>query len=86
MHRSVCSVPLNIAEANGRRTGPDKARHLVIATGSALECAAALDIAARLHVITPEERERLRTLLLRITRMLITLTRSVRTRHPPSRS
>lgn len=85
MHKAVFSVPLNIAEANGRRTGRDKAHYLVIATGSAFECAAAIDVATRLEVISPEERQRLRDMLLRITRMLIKLTHSVRTRTDPDR-
>jgi four helix bundle protein len=38
------SIPLNIAEGNGKFTGPDRCRFFDIARGSALESAAALDV------------------------------------------
>jgi four helix bundle protein len=42
--RASQSVPLNIAEGNGKRTSADRARFFRIASGSALECAAVLDV------------------------------------------
>jgi four helix bundle protein len=44
--RAAKSACLNIAEAAGRQSGPDKARVYAIARGEASEAAAALDIAA----------------------------------------
>jgi four helix bundle protein len=38
------SIPQNIAEGCGRTTRADKARHYTIARGSAMECAAHLDV------------------------------------------
>jgi four helix bundle protein len=43
--RAMSSVPLNIAEANGR-TGGDRLHHFRIALGSLREVGAVLDIAA----------------------------------------
>lgn len=48
LRRAALSVPLNIAEAAGRRTERDSARHYAIARGSAMECAAIIDA---LHVL-----------------------------------
>jgi len=45
---AALSVPLNIAEAAGRTTEADGARHYAIARGSAMECAAFVDA---LHVL-----------------------------------
>jgi four helix bundle protein len=44
LDESATSVALNIAEGNGKRSLADRARYLEIARGSALECAACLDV------------------------------------------
>jgi len=44
MDRAATSIPLNIAEGNGKYTAPDRCRFFDIARGSALECAACLDV------------------------------------------
>ena len=49
LRRAALSVPLNIAEAAGRTTEVDAARHYAIARGSAMECAAIID---SLHVLS----------------------------------
>src|SRR5438045_8431739 len=38
------SIPLNIAEGNGKFSAKDRARFFEVARGSALECAACLDV------------------------------------------
>jgi len=48
LRRAAWSVPLNIAEAAGRTTEADGARHYAIARGSAMECPAIVDA---LHVL-----------------------------------
>ncbi|MDF3128989.1 four helix bundle protein [Kiritimatiellaeota bacterium B1221] len=42
--RASQSIPLNIAEGNGKTTEPDRRRFFEIARGSALECAAIQDV------------------------------------------
>jgi four helix bundle protein len=46
LDRASTSIPLNIAEGNGKFTSPDHCRFFDIARGSALESAAALDVLA----------------------------------------
>ncbi len=42
--RSSQSIPQNIVEGNGKRTGPERRRYFEIARGSATESAATIDI------------------------------------------
>jgi four helix bundle protein len=44
LDRASTSIVLNIAEGNGKRSRIDRCRYLDIARGSALECAACLDV------------------------------------------
>jgi four helix bundle protein len=44
LDRASTSIPLNIAEGNGKFSAKDRARFLEVARGSALECAACLDV------------------------------------------
>src|SRR5882724_3686137 len=44
LDRASTSIVLNIAEGNGKRSRVDRCRYLDIARGSALECAACLDV------------------------------------------
>jgi len=46
LDRASTSIVLNIAEGNGKFTGPDRCRFFDMARGSALESAAALDVLA----------------------------------------
>jgi four helix bundle protein len=44
LDRASTSIPLNIAEGNGKWSSRDRCRFLEIARGSAVECAACLDV------------------------------------------
>jgi four helix bundle protein len=46
LDRASTSIVLNLAEGNGKFTSPDRCHFFDIARGSALECAAALDVLA----------------------------------------
>jgi four helix bundle protein len=55
LDRASTSIPLNIAEGNGKYTPKDRCRFSDIAHGSALECAAGLDILVAKAKLTPEQ-------------------------------
>jgi four helix bundle protein len=44
LDRASTSIALNLAEGNGKFTPPDRCRFFDMSRGSALECAAALDV------------------------------------------
>lgn len=64
LDRASTSIVLNIAEGNGKRSHPDRCRYLDIARGSALECAACLDVLVARRKLTPEETSSGKALLL----------------------
>jgi four helix bundle protein len=55
LDRASTSIVLNIAEGNGKRSHPDRCRYLDTARGSALECAACLDVLVVRKKLTQEE-------------------------------
>jgi four helix bundle protein len=73
LDRASTSVSLNIAEANGKYTAKDRCRFFDIAHGSALECAAGLDILVAEAKATPEQLRPGNERLQRIVRMLMGL-------------
>jgi four helix bundle protein len=72
--RASQSIPLNIAEGNGKGTNCDRRRFFEIARGSALECAAVQDCLQACEVISAEEDRYGKEMLLRIVPMLTRLT------------
>ena len=68
--RAAQSIPLNVAEGNGKRSRKDRARFLDISRGSALECAAIQDVLVVSRGISEETNAELKSLLLRIVAML----------------
>ena len=75
LRRSAFSVPLNIAEAAGRASDADAARHYAIARGSAMESAAVLDVVRCLGALEEGKHRRGLELLSRIVAMLTKLCR-----------
>src|SRR6185503_4225403 len=55
LDRAATSIPLNIAEGNGKFSHRDRARYFDIARGSTLECAACLDVLVSRRLLTSEE-------------------------------
>jgi four helix bundle protein len=75
LDRASTSIPLNIAEGNGKFSGKDRARFLEIARGSALECAACLDVLVARKLATPDQVEEAKESLVRIVQMLMGMLR-----------
>jgi four helix bundle protein len=73
LDRASVSIALNIAEAAGRFSAPDKARFYGIARGSATECAAVLDVLLARGLTSASTYRRARGLLLRVVQMLTKL-------------
>jgi four helix bundle protein len=76
LDRAATSIPLNIAEGNGRHTPADRCRFFDIARGSALECAAAADVLVAKRVLGESEAEPGKAVLAEIVSMLVGLIRS----------
>ncbi len=72
--RSSQSIPLNIAEGNGKRSSADRKRFFGIARGSAMESAATLDVLVAVGACTKEQIEPGKALVVRIVSMLSKLT------------
>ena len=70
LRRASQSIPQNIAEGAGKTTRPDKAKHYTIARGSAMECAAHLDVMRVQELIDGEHYGRGVELLERVVAML----------------
>ena len=73
LDRASTSLPLNIAEGNGKFSAADRARFLEVARGSALECAACLDVLVVRKFVTPQAIVPAREQLVHIVNMLMGL-------------
>ena len=71
LDRASTSLPLNIAQGNGKFSTIDRARFLEIARGSALECAACLDVLAVRKLVAAERILPAKERLVRIVNMLM---------------
>src|ERR687892_1128 len=75
LDRASTSIPLNIAEGNGKLSAKDRARFFEMARGSALECVACLDVLLVRKLATGEQIVGQKEKLARIVQMLIGLLR-----------
>jgi len=80
LDRASTSVPLNIAEGNGKYAPKDRCRFFDIAHGSALECAAGLDTLVAKGKLTVEQIRPGKEILQRVVRMLMGLIKKNSTR------
>jgi four helix bundle protein len=77
LDRASTAIPLNIAEGSGKWTAPDRCRFFDIARGSALECAASLDVAVVKRILRAEEITDTKRLLVAVVSTLVGLIKSV---------
>ncbi len=75
LDRASTSIPLNIAEGNGKFSQRDRARFLEMARGSALECAACLDVLVARRLATIEMIASAKERLVAIVQMLVGMLR-----------
>ena len=76
LDRAGTSIPLNIAEGNGKFTSADRCRFFDIARGSALECSACLDVLVAKGKARAGELEQGKEMLVEIVSMLVGLIRA----------
>ncbi len=70
LEEASTSVAANVAEGNGKRSLADRSRFFEIARGSALECAACLDVLVVRKRLASAEAAQGKTTLIRIVSML----------------
>ena len=76
LDRASTSVPLNIAEGNGKFTSPDRCRFFDNARGSALESGACLDVMVAKRFVSAGEIQADKAMLVKIVSMLFGLIRA----------
>ncbi len=80
LDRASASIALNIAEGNGKYSPKDRCRFFDVAHGSALECAAGLDILVAKGKVTTDQIVRGKERLQKVVRMLMGLIKRNSTR------
>lgn len=76
LDRASTSIPLNIAEGNGKFTSADRCRFFDISRGSALESAACLDVLSAKKVVSKEVADEGKEILSGIVSMITGLIKS----------
>jgi four helix bundle protein len=77
LDRAATSIPLNIAEGNGKFSKRDRARFFDIARGSALEAAASLDVLTSRKLMTNAQVISAKEQLVQIVNMLMGLLKAL---------
>ena len=75
LKRAALSIVLNIAESSGRTTRADQRRFLSIARGSAMECAAIVDVCRAQQIVVSQDLDEADAVLTSIVRILSKLAR-----------
>jgi four helix bundle protein len=77
LDRASTAIPLNIAEGTGKFTPPDRCRYYDTARGSALECAACLDVLVVKKILDLEDIAEPKSKLISVVSMLVGLIKSI---------
>jgi four helix bundle protein len=77
LDRASTAIPLNIAEGTGKFTPPDRCRYYDTARGSALECAACLDVLVVKKILKKQEITEAKAVLIKVVSMLVGLIKAV---------
>ena len=86
LDRASTSVPLNIAEGNGKFSIRDRIKYLDIAYGSALECSACLDVMVAKSAAAPGRVAEGKQIIEEIVNRLVRLRESIAAREVEERS
>jgi len=78
LERASCSIPVNLAEGNSKKSQRERSHYFEIASGSALECAACLDVLVAKNCVPKGQTASGKELLCSIVSMLVSL-RSTKT-------
>lgn len=70
LKRAALSIPLNIAEGNGRWHKRERKNHFLIARGSAFECVPLIELCKKLKLVSEEQTDHWRCELVEISKML----------------
>ena len=76
LDRAATSIPLNIAEGNGKYQAADRCRFFDIARGSAFESAACLDVLLAKGIVVNERAHEGKEILIEIVSMMVGLIRA----------
>jgi four helix bundle protein len=75
LRRATNSIPLNIAEGSGKTTPRDRARYHAAARGSAMECAAIIELLLVQSSIDADTAAKAKSLTVRLVAMLSKMSR-----------
>jgi four helix bundle protein len=81
LERASTSIPLNIAEGNGKYSLKDRCRYFDTANGSAFECASGLDVLVAKGKLTAEQIDPGKERLSKIVKMMVGLLKSLTERN-----
>lgn len=83
LNRAALSIPLNIAEGNGRWHKAERRNFFYIARGSCHECVPILEICFRRKFISTESHKELKSNLVQISSMITGLIKGVKNNEKP---